>query len=486
MSFNVALSGIATSQKDLNTTANNISNANTFGFKESRAEFSDVFASSIFGGGDTKTGDGGLTSVVAQQFEQGSLLFTTNSLDMAITGNGFFAVTPDLESREMTFSRAGNFKLDDDNFVVTNSGNYLQVYPVNEDGTSQGVSLSTTSPLRIPDSAGIPVATTEIGMTMNLDARQTGLDPTLFNPNDDTTFHARSSTTVYDSLGDSHIVTTYYVKDAGSAAVGENRWVVFMSMDTDGSGNPIPVDLTGTATDTTSDVSTAAAPQAAAGTTSTGTTASPTGYSAGDGNFVGVPVTFDSAGLVSHVNGYDVANAQPPFITTQALGDDNNAATADANALTNGADGTQTITLSFTDPVQFASEFEVTALEQNGATVGRLTGVSINETGLVSANYSNGEVDFLGRVALVRFANNQGLQQVGNASWKETIQSGEPLAGEAGTGTFGEVVSSALEQSNVDITKELVDLITAQKAFQANSRALDVNSQLQQNILQIR
>jgi flagellar hook protein FlgE len=462
MSFNVALSGIATSQKDLNTTANNIANSNTFGFKESRAEFADVYASSIFGGGNTKTGDGALTAVVAQQFEQGSLLFTKNSLDMAVTGNGFFAMTPDIESRDMTFTRAGNFKLDEDNFVVSNKGNFLQVYPVNEDGTSQGVSLSTTSPLRIPDSAGVPVTSTEINMTMNLDSRETGLDPTLFNPNDDETFHARSSITVYDSLGESHIVTTYYVKDAASATASppENRWYTFMSMDTDNNGNPLPIDLNGVG----------------AGGTESQITATPTAYPAGDGDFAGIPILFNSNGEVVNVNGYIPGTSAPPFIQSEQLG----------AVLTNGADPSQQISLNFTSPTQFASEFEVTALEQDGATVGRLTGVGIDDTGLVSANYSNGTVDFLGRVALVRFANNQGLQQIGNASWKETIGSGEPLAGEAGSGTFGEVVSSALEQSNVDITTELVDLITAQKAFQANSRALDVNSQLQQNILQIR
>ncbi|WP_111976562.1 flagellar hook protein FlgE [Algibacillus agarilyticus] len=473
MSFNVALSGIATSQKDLNTTANNISNANTFGFKESRAEFSDVFASSIFGGGKTKTGDGGLTAVVAQQFEQGSLIFTKNALDLAVTGNGFFAVTPDLESREMTFSRAGNYKLDDDNFVVTNGGNFLQVYPVNDDGTSQGVSLSTTAPLRIPDSAGVPVSTASVDMTMNLDARQDGLDPTLFDPNDDSTYHARSSVTTYDSLGDSHIVTTYYVKDLTSANNSENRWYAFMSMDTDDAGNPLPIDLgsgSGAAFAAGGENAGASAPD-----TEGPRTAAPVG-TPGDGDFVGVPIFFDSSGSIVSINGSVPGIDSPPFIQTQTL----------ADSLFNGADGTQQITLGFTDPVQFASDFEVTALEQDGATVGRLTGVSIDESGLVSANYSNGEVDFLGRIALVRFANDQGLQQVGNASWKETITSGEPLAGEAGTGTFGEIVSSALEQSNVDITKELVDLITAQKAFQANSRALDVNSQLQQNILQIR
>ncbi len=471
MSFNVALSGLATSQKDLNTTANNIANVNTYGFKESRAEFADVFASSIFGGGKTKTGDGGLTAVVAQQFQQGSLVFTKNSLDLAVTGNGFFATTAGLEEREMTYTRAGNFKLNDDNFVVTNTGDFLQVYPVNDDGTSQGVSLSTTSPLRIPDSAGVPVQTSELDMSMNLDARRAGSDPTLFDPTDDSTFDARSSITVYDSLGASHIMTTYYVKDA-TVGAGVNQWMAFASMDTDpGTGNPIPVDLGGVGL---------GGDAAAVGGTGQ-VTAAPVG-AAGDGDFIGVPILFDSSGSMTHINGYDptLAGNVPPFVQSQALG------TPGAGVLTNGADGAQTVVVDYSAPTQFASEFEVTELEQDGATVGRLTGVSIDDSGLVSANYSNGTVDNLGRIALVRFSNDQGLQQIGNTSWSETLGSGEPLAGEAGTGTFGDVVSSALEQSNVDITKELVDLITAQKAFQANSRALDINSQLQQTILGIR
>lgn len=474
MSFNIALSGLSVSQKDLNTTANNIANANTIGFKESRAEFADVFASSVFGGGKTKVGDGGLTSVVAQQFSQGSLEFTTNSLDMAITGNGFFATTPDIESRDMTFTRAGNFKLDDDNFVVTNKNDFLQVYPVNEDGTSQGVSLSTTEPLRIPASAGVPVQTSSLDMTFNVDSTSAGLDPANFDPTDQTTYHASSSVTVYDSLGESHIQTTYYLKDVNAAQESPpiNRWYVFASIDSDDNGNPIPVDLNGRAV-------------GASANGGTQVTATPQlgNYPAGDGDFIGVPLDFDSQGNIASINGYTPGVDLAPYIQTQELGPDT---TTQAGVLTNGANASQQIDINFEDPTQFASSFEVTSLEQNGATVGRLTGVSIGDDGLVSANYSNGTVDYLGRVALVRFSNDQGLQQIGNASWKETINSGQPLAGEANSGTFGTIVSSALEQSNVDITQELVDLITSQKSFQANSRALDVNSQLQQNILQIR
>lgn len=233
MSFNIALSGLAASQKDLDTTANNIANVNTTGFKESRAEFADVYAGSIFSPGRTKVGDGVATASVAQQFSQGALKFTSNSLDMAITGDGFFAMTPDLASRDMTFSRAGAFKLSKDNFIVDNNGNYLQGYPVDPStGQASSVSLSTTKPVQIPSTAGAPRSTTNVYMTMNLNSTLTapvGGWPA-FNPTDKATFNQGSttSTTVYDSLGEPHIVSFYFRR---TATATDNNWEVYAVFD---------------------------------------------------------------------------------------------------------------------------------------------------------------------------------------------------------------------------------------------------------------
>ena len=172
MSFNIALSGVAAAQKDLDVTANNIANVNTVGFKESRAEFADVYASSVFSSGRTKNGDGVQTTMVAQQFHQGSLQFTNNSLDLAITGEGYFAMSQDLGAQDFTYTRAGAFKLDKDNFVVDAKGNYLQGFPVDEaTGDTTSVSLSTSSALQIPDSSGSPRATTNVYSSFNLDSR---------------------------------------------------------------------------------------------------------------------------------------------------------------------------------------------------------------------------------------------------------------------------------------------------------------------------
>lgn len=435
MSFNIALSGINAAQKDLNTTANNIANVNTTGFKESRAEFGDVYATSIFSNAKTSIGNGVATSHVAQQFQQGSLNFTENSLDLAINGNGFFVTSDGMESMDRGYTRAGAFKLDSSSFVVNSSGNYLQVYDVNDDGTPKAVSMAATKPLQIPDTAGVPQSTSNIDMSMNLPATTGLLDPTKFDPADSATFSAATSVSIYDSLGESHTLSTYYVKD-GTPGAPANSWLEFNYVDDK------PIDVMG-------GQAVAAAP---------GSPAKP----------AAVRLTFDSSGLMQ--------TQTPMPAQTVALG----------ALLTNGADSTQQVNLNFNNPTQFAAAFEISKLEQDGATVGRLTGIDIGPEGMVVASYSNGRNDKLGMIAMAKFANVQGLTQTGDTGWRQSQLSGDAVAGEPNSGTFGKISSSALEQSNVNLTSELVDLITAQRNYQANSRTLEVNSKLQDSVLQIR
>lgn len=448
MSFNIALSGLNAAQKDLDVTSNNIANVNTTGFKESRAEFVDVYAASLLSSGKTKVGDGVLTTEVAQQFQQGSIKFTNNSLDLAITGNGFYATVPTLDSLETSYTRAGEFKLNDSNFVVNSAGEHLLGFPVNVDGTSASVSLSTAEPVRIPTSSGAPQKSSEVDIRMNLPAGAPYITGALtnFDTTDPTTYNHSTSVTIFDSLGDSHVMTYYFVKE--NPATDPNQWAVFAAVD----GTPINIDG--------------------------GTPSAPTS-GVGGAALTGATLQFDSSG--------DFISQLPAGgIVTEAFG---------ASILSNGADDTQTITIDFNldpagpnpnEPTQFASNFEVTSLEQDGLAVGRLTGIDIGTDGLIRATYSNGTSEPLSRIALVNFANEQGLKQIGNSAWKESIDSGEPLAGEAGSGTFGTINSSALEQSNVNLTSELIDLISAQRNFQANSRALEIDNQLNQTILQIR
>jgi flagellar hook protein FlgE len=473
MAFNVALSGISAAQTDLDATSNNIANVNTVGFKESRAEFESVYANSLFSNSDTKTGDGASVSKVAQQFSQGSLKFTDNPLDLAITGSGFFA-TANAGSNELNYTRSGTFKLNRENFIVDNSGKFLQAFPVNIDGTSSSVSLSTTEPIQIPETAGTPVPTSTVDIALNLPAGDPTMDPANFDPEDPTTYNNATSVTVYDSLGEAHVASTYYIKPDDASFNGTSQWVTFMTID----GKAVDV------WDNNNDVETAGTYQV----DSDGDGLADSSVPGADGTAVSADKRAeytDSEGVV-HTGGvltFDSVGAytgsQPGVLDFEMLG------VAGAGVLDPGADGSQTISLSFAEPTQYASPFEVTSLEQDGLTVGSLTGVEIGDDGLVKATYSNGTSQPLSRVSIVRFRNEQGLSQSGS-NWIASQDSGEPIAGEAGSGSFGRINSAALEQSNVDLTTELVDLISAQRNFQANSRALEIDNELQQTILQIR
>ena len=460
MSFNIALSGLNAAQKDLDVTSNNVANVNTVGFKESRAEFVDVYASSLLAAGNTKVGDGVLTSDVAQQFSQGSIQFTNNALDLAITGNGFFATVPELGSLDTTYTRSGQFKLNSDNFVVNSQGGHLLGFPVNPDGSSASVSLSTAEPIRIPTASGAPTKTSQVDVRMNLPAGDSYISgaPGNFDPDDPLTFNNSTSVTIFDSLGDSHIMTYFFIKD--NPTVNPNEWMLFAAVD----GNVIDLQ------DPNGD--------AVANNRVGGMTSGP--LSAG-GGVIGARLQFNVSG--------DFISQEPDLASGGIITRDF------TNHLPNGADTAQTVQIDFNldplapnpnEPTQFASNFEVTALNQDGLAVGRLTGIDIGKDGLVRATYSNGTSQPLSRISLVNFSNEQGLTQVGNTGWKESIVSGEALAGEAATGTFGSINSSALEQANVNLTTELIDLISAQRNFQANSRALEVDNQLNQTILQIR
>lgn len=431
MSFNIALSGLNAAQKNLDVTANNIANVSTTGFKGSRAEFADVYSSSVFANAKTTVGNGVQTAAVTQQFHQGALETTNNALDLAIKGEGFFVTSGDLTSQERTYTRAGAFQVNDSGYVTTAQGEYLQVYQVNEDGTPKAVSLDSTQSLQIPSVAGQPTATSVINASLNLPASADAVDPANFDATDSDTYTSSTSVVIYDSLGESHTVTQYFIKDSTAAATNPNTWRLVTYMD------DLPVDIAG----------------------GTGTPASAT-------------LAFNSQGVLTTMT--------PDPIVTEQLG------ASGAGIITNGADGAQTFQIDFDSITQYASAFEVNSLSQDGSTVGQLTNVDIGSDGLVSATYSNGSTVNLGMVAMAKFSNPQGLTQIGDTSWKASLDSGEAVPSVAGIGTVGSIQSSALEASNTDLSSELVELIAAQRNYQANSRALEVNSTLQQTILQIR
>ena len=429
MSFNTALSGLNAAQAELNVTANNIANVSTTGFKQSRAEFADIFATSSFGGTGTSVGNGVLLADVAQQFGQGNLEFSANTLDLAISGQGFFIFSASGTNSNSLFSRNGELGVDNNGFVVNNTGAQLQVFPVNPDGTVAANSLSNLIPLQLPQTAGAPTVTSEVDIGVNLQASGGILDPLLFDPTQTATFNHSTSLTVFDSLGESHVVTAYYLK------LADNQWGAYYNT-TDSTGAQLNIDVAG------------------------GT--------AGAGGQTYNEMSFDSSG--------NLVTTTPAAVTSTAI-----------NFL-NGSDIAQTITFDYTNntTTQTSSAFTVSTLNQNGFPTGRLTGIEISETGIVNANFSNGQTTALGKIALARFQNNQGLSQVGNNAWKDTTDSGTPLVGEALTSSFGLVRSGALEVSNVDLTAQLVELIAAQRNFQANAKSIETNNTITQAIINIR
>jgi flagellar hook protein FlgE len=420
MSFATALSGLNAAANNLSVTGNNIANANTTGFKESRSEFVDVYASNIGGVGKAQPGAGVKVAEVAQQFNQGTLDLTGNSLDMAINGEGFFTLADkpaDLSS--LVYSRAGAFEINKDGLVTNSKGQALLAYKPNGATVDDGFSTGVMTTVSLSAGAGLPTATTKVDLGVNLDANSPAIT-TPFDPLDSSTFTNQTSATIYDSLGVSHKLTTYFV--AGAATPPTRDWKTHHYI-TDDPKNPVSVDV---------------AP---------------------------ATLTFDSTGKLTVP-----ANGQvslKPYVT----------GTSAANI---------SAKMDYTGSTHLSSSFTVNTLKQDGLAAGKLTGISIDETGVIFARFSNGGLTPLGRAAMTRFTNPQGLTKLGDATWAQSPTSGAPILGEPGTGNFGLIQSGALEQSNVDLSKQLVNLIVAQQAYQANSQTISTENSIIQTILNIR
>ncbi|MDJ0757821.1 MAG: flagellar hook protein FlgE [Woeseiaceae bacterium] len=403
MVFAVALSGLNAASEDLGVTANNVANVETTGFKKSRAEFAEVFATGTQS--VQQSGSGVKTAKISQQFTQGNIDFTDNALDLAIAGEGFFVLS---DNGARSYSRAGAFGVDNNGFVVNAQGARLQAYPSAGNGL---FNTGTPEDLQLITGASPPSATgrAELGLNLPADA-PVPVNP-VFDVNDPSSFSHTTSFTAYDSLGAPHTATVYFIKDAAP-----NTWNTEVRID----GLP----------------------------------------ATGNG-----PVTFNPDGSLN-----------TPLGGLMPL---------DPFPVTTGADPLA-VGLDFANTTQFGNAFGVNSLSQDGFTTGRLTGVSVAEDGVVFARFTNGQSQELGKLALANFVNPQGLQQIGDTTWGEAFQSGDALLGEAATASFGNIQSGALEASNVDLTAELVSMITAQRNFQANAQMISTSDTVTQTIINIR
>ncbi|MDY6829961.1 MAG: flagellar hook-basal body complex protein [Pseudomonadota bacterium] len=642
MSFNTAISGLRAANSDLNVIGNNIANASTTGFKSSRAEFADVYASALIGTGKTAIGSGVLLADVAQQFTQGNIGFTGNNLDLAINGEGFFILN---DGSGSSYTRAGLISLDKDGYLVANDNAKLQGFAA----TPSGALAGNLSDLRISSQNLDPVLTTLVSQRLNLDAAArptelrsfdsssagtaigrvqlgaslgaidngygaasidlldndsgqvqsftatagasaraianginaqgvsglsasaqtqvtvgafavaggdvslngiplTGSDATswaaqlnaingfsatdhgngtvtvqsllgenlefsltagsvslqgpgdaaastldvanpaavvggnvtinsderfsymngsgdgsvfaptqtlgsvisanLFSPSNQDSYNYATAVTIYDSLGNDHTMTQYFVKESAYKVGATNRWSMYVQIDGENVGDPIPGDTVPT--------------------------------------LAAFSLAFNSDGSI------DTSLSDPVVISNWNPKDENG---ADNGALT-GSPGTtlplpspaasSAFEVDLTSSTQQGSAFAVYELDQNGYTTGRLAGIDIAAQGEIYARYSNGQSQVLGQVALASFNNPQGLSPVGDTQWAETFDSGEPVVNVPGSSRLGLLQAGALEESNTDLSNELVNLIIAQRNYQANAKTIQTVDQVTQAMINIR
>jgi flagellar hook protein FlgE len=442
MGFQQGLSGLNISAKNLEVIGNNVANSNTYGAKASRAEFADMYAASLSGGGSNNIGIGARLASVAQQFTQGNITTTANALDIAINGRGFFALnTP---QGETVYSRNGQFKRDKDGYLINNENHQLLGQALDESGAPAG---PAGTPIQLTNDSSPPQKAENINLTGNLDARASLLGSTdasnnfVLTPIDFSnakSYNFVTSQTLYGDNG-APIAINYYFKKIADPTAGDptatpvdpgtgGQWEIYMSADgntnassvsVDGSGTPLPV----------------------------------------------ATVTFNADGSL-------------PAGTIINL-----------PAIPGGKNGQPLtgVTLNLGRTTEYSGSYAVTDLSGGGYGPGNLSDFLIETDGTVKARYTNGQSKSIARVQLADFKNLNGLQPVGANEWKPTNASGDPLPlGTPGSGVYGLLQAGALEESNVDLTGELVNMIVAQRAYQANAQTIKAEDQVQQTLVNLR
>jgi len=469
MGFQQGLSGLNGSAKALEAIGNNISNANTIGFKQSTPGFADVYAASLSGASSSgQLGIGTTVKSIAQEFSQGNITATSNPLDIAINGSGFYRMV-DL-SGAPSYTREGQFQVNKDGYMVNSSGLKLTGTMPATGSTPVPIFIDTSNIPPVATGQGTPVATGLV-MGLNLDSREslpvnawdlaTAPPTAKFDPTDPTTYNKSTSATVYDTLGNAHQLGLFFVKvapgfstaDTVSAVPGPTQdWWVYANVD-NGTNNSL-----------------------------SGATDSVTGALLPVDLMQPFVLTFDSSGKL--------------LLSTDSLDDPTNpgaqSATAGlfATSLSPGVVSSATVPMIFPlnleATTQYGNVFGVNSITQDGYTSAQLSGLTVSQDGTVSGRYSNGQSKALGQITLTSFKNPNGLMSLGGNQWAETAASGQPQIGTPGAGANGVLQSSAVEESNVDLTKQLVDMITQQRTYQANAQTIKTMDQILQTLVSMR
>lgn len=437
--FNIGLSGLKSTQTALEVTSNNIANTGTAGYKNNTAEFA-----AVYNGG--QRGGVKVANIKEDFVTGGEIVRTGNSLDIAIDGQGFFAVS---ENGRTAYTQAGQFTLDNDLNIVNSNGATLQGFGTSEPigGGEPTIVSGVLTDLKIEASNIEAQASTTIDFSGNLSSASNitpyPATPTLFDPTDGSQYNFSQSTEVFDSLGNSHVMTQYFNH------TGSNEWQAMFFLD----GKPLTqTQLAGT-----------------------GITTGSVNVDDGTGNAVAagtLEIKFDA-------NGQMIPYATAPDITAVDLSVAVGAGTTTNAEISTGA-GALAVKLKFDGTTQFGTSFSVNENDADGYTSGSFSGVSIEDDGKVYATFTNGESKLQGQVVLASFANVDGLEQGSNTVWYQTEDSGNALYGEPDSGSLGKLLSGSYMGSNVDISEQLVGLMSFQQNYQANAKTINSADEMMQ------
>jgi len=433
--FSIPLSGLTAESTALSAIANNLSNQNTTGYKDTSVLFSDLFYQSLgtTGAGDPiQVGAGTQVGSMPSLFTQGSVSATGVPTDVAIQGTGFFAVQS--SSGVIDYTRAGDFSVDANNFLVTSEGQQVLGYPAVNGVVNTGAGIA---PLQLgAGTISPPTATGNVQLTLNLNASG-GLGDTFSTP-----------VTIYDSLGASHTLTATFTNTGPSAAagpdLGDSTWSYSLSIP---STDLNPTVVGGVSTPQTGILSTGTLTFNGNGVlvADGGTAAAPTLT-----NITAIPITGFANGASNQTFNWNVLNGTTPVVS------------------------------------QVAAASTTTSISQDGASSGSLANFSIGSDGTITGSFTNGKTQALGELALANFANVNGLQLNGNTDFTPTLASGPAVVGIPGAGGLGTLSGGSLELSNVDIATEFANLIVAQRGFEADAKAVTTFDQITQDTIALK
>jgi flagellar hook protein FlgE len=444
MSFYISLTGLKGAQSDLTTVSNNVANVGATGFKKSRAEFGDIFV-----GQSNGLGQGTRYLGSTQQFTQGTLETTDKTLDLAIVGTGFFTVKSPSSDGQISYTRNGSMGADKDSYIVDSLGNRLQVLPVDAEGKTTSTAQSAMTDLKLPADDGGAISPTNYTAGSATINGTTGVVTIGF---DNGTTRALSPAVTIPATNSDIPASNY---DTGTAVIDINTGVPTVTYENGKTLDLASVSLVKYKAGTDANGNTVQFPLQSATVSDSGDITLTYGGNAGTTTMTGavtIPAThkFEPALTGSRVRDDGVVIATYDDNSEKAVGSVNIPA------------------------------------DDGGSLPSTLSSIGIDQNGIVVATFANGTTRPLGALAMASFANEGGLSQAGDAHWTVSNDSGAPTYGSANDGPFGQVRSGMLERSNVDITEELVALISAQRNFQANAKAIEASNTLTSTINNLR